>query len=239
MDPRWTRTGRLAAMSLAVVLIAGFLLARPSARTETPLALDGTGIDGPQAIRDRRGREIIRNVRTVEKGALYRGSAFPTSFGEGPQRDFADETAFEFLRSRNVRHVLALVDAAEHYYAEDGYLRYWSGVTGFHVGTTWVQIDPTDAFGRDDRSGLRAGAVLIDLMRDNVARGAAVYVHDLDGVSHAAVAAAAYELWRNRGWNSFDDTWILVERRFMAGNGAQHLRSFRGLREDLRFLIEL
>lgn len=226
-------------MALLAVGAGGYVLARPAARSRTPLAIDSDGIDGPQVIRDRQGREIIRNVRTVEKGLLYRGSAFPTSFGSAGRSEYADETAFEFLRSRNVRHVLALVDRPETFYAEQGYLQYWSGKTGFEIGTTWVPIDPSNAYGRDDRSGLRAAAVLIALMRERDGEAGAVYVHDLDGLSHAAVAAAGYELWRNRGWNSFDSTWTLVERRFMSGNHGRHLRSLRSIREDLRFVIEL
>jgi len=230
-----------AAVVAAAVLAAGvYGLTRPYPRAEAPLVLTGDGVEGPSTIRDRRGRVIMTNIRTVEPRVLYRGSAFPTSFGRsGGKPEYADETAFEFLRARNIRHVIALVDTPETYYAEDGYLRFWSGRTGFAIDTTWVQIDPTDPFVRDDRGGLKAAGILIALMRENIGRGGAVYIHDLDGVSHAAVAAAGYELWRNRGWNTFDDTWTLVERRFMAGNTPERLRGLRSLREDLRFLIEL
>ena len=253
-----------AGVIIVVVLCAGaYALGRPAARAKTSLSLAGDGIDRPTVVRDRQGRPIISNVRTVENGVLYRGSGFPTSFPRsGGENEYADETAFEFLRSLNVRHVLALVDKPEAYYAEEGYLKFWSEKTGFRIETTWVQIDPTEAFGRDDRSGLRAAAVLIGLMRDRDPAGGAVYVHDLDGVSHAGVAAAGYELWRNRGWNDFDATFALVERRFLAGNRTmQDLRSagrapdpvtcpsglrahvcresLRGIRDELRFLISL
>jgi len=234
-----TRSALLAAAAVTAAAAGGWLLTRPHPRASTPLALERTGTDGPQVIRDRKGRAIIRNLRTVEQGVLYRGSAFPTSFGSGERREYADETAFEFLRSRNVRHVVALVETPETYYAEEGYLRYWSDRTGFAIGATWVPIDPAKTFGRDDRSGLRAAGILLALMRESGRTRGAVYVHDPDGVSHAAVAAAGYELWRNRGWNTFDDTWTLVERRFMAGNTPERLRGLRSLREDLRFLIEL
>lgn len=239
MKARIPRGSLLAAIVLAVLAGGAYLLMKPAARARVPLALDSDGVDGPQVIRDRKGREILTNVRTVEKGVLYRGSAFPTSFGSGDRSEYADETAFEFLRARNVRHVVALVDTGGKYYAEDGYLRYWSGRTGFNIDTTWVQIDPAAPFGRDDRGGLRAAGILISLMRDGIGRGGAVYIHDLDGLTHAGIAVAGYELWRNRGWNSFDTTWTLVERRFMAGNDSRHLRPLRSLREDLRFLIEL
>lgn len=234
------RTALVAAMAVAVLAAGLFALMRPSPRADTPLVLSGEGIEGPTTIRDRRGRVILRHVRAVEPRVLYRGSAFPTSFERaGGDPEYADETAFEFLRARNVRHVIALVDTPETYYAEDGYLRFWSAKTGFTIDTTWVPIDPAGAFARDDRGGLKAAGVLIALMRENIGRGGAVYVHDLDGLSHVGVAAAGYELWRNRGWNAFDTTWTLVERRFMAGNDPGKLRGLRSIREDLRFLIEL
>jgi len=240
MDSRFQRIGFIAAISVVVLMAAGYMLMRPSPRRATPLALDRDGIDGPPIVRDGKGRPVITNIRTVEPGVLYRGSGFPTSFRKpGGGDEYADRTAFDFLRARNVRHVVALVDKPETYYAEDGYLRYWSGQTGFPMETTWVQIDPTNPFGRDDRGGLRAAGILIALMRDGVAKGGAVYVHDLDGLSHVGVAAAGYELWRNRGWNAFDTTWTLVERRFMVGNSAGELRALRSIRNDLRFLIEL
>ena len=256
--------------SLVVVAIvavalcaAGYAFVRPAPRAESPLELAGDGIDAPTVVRDRQGRPVISNFRTVEAGKLYRGSGFPTSFPKaGGGREYSDETAFEFLRSHNIRHVLALVDTGETYYAEDGYLRYWSAKTAFPMSTTWVQIDPTEAFGRDDRSGLRAAGVLIALMREHAAQGGALYVHDLDGVNHVGIAAAGYELWRNRGWNDFDTTWALVERRFLAANrtmldlqragrapspvlcpGGQRAfvcrESLRGIREELRFVIGL
>lgn len=234
------RTALIAAIAVVVLAAGVYALMRPSPRAETPLVLTGEGAEGPTTVRDRRGRVILTHVRAVEPRVLYRGSAFPTSFERaGGESDYADESAFEFLRARNVRHVIALVDTPETYYAEDGYLRFWSAKTGFTIDTTWVQIDPTDPFVRDDRGGLKAAGVLIALMRENIGRAGAVYVHDLDGLSHVGVAAAGYELWRNRGWNAFDTTWTLVERRFMAGNDPDALGGLRRIREDLRFLIEL
>jgi hypothetical protein len=253
----------VSAVVIVALCAAGYVLMRPAPRAETPLELAGDGLERETVIRDRQGRPIIANFRTVEAGKLYRGSGFPTSFPKaGGGSDYADETAFEFLRSLNVRHVLVLVDKSETYYAEDGYLKFWSGKTGFPMATTWVQIDPTEAFGRDDRSGLRAAGILISLMRENAAKGGAMYVHDLDGVSHAGIAAAGYELWRNRGWTDFDTTWPLVERRFLAGNrtmldlqragrapsevlcpGGQRAfvcpESLRSIRKELRFVIGL
>lgn len=236
MNWPYRRIGVAATLVVIGALAIVYAGARPHPRAEAPLVLDGDGIDGATAVRDRKGRPIISNVRTVERGVLYRGSGFPTSFPKaGGGHEYADQTAFEFLRSLNVRHVVALVDSPETYYAEDGYLRYWSSQTGFAIGTTWVQIDPAEAFGRDDRGGLRAAGILIALMREGAGKGGAVYVHDLDGVAHAGVAAAGYELWRNRGWNDFDTTWTLVERRFLPGSR----ESLRRIREELRFLIEL
>ena len=236
------RASVVTAALAAILLVAAYVATWSAPRAAVPLALDGDGFDGPAVVRDRQGRTVLTGVRTVEKGVLYRGSAFPTSFpASGDVPTYADETAFEHLRSLNVRHVLALVDTAEKYYAEEGYLRYWSEKTGFRIGTTWVPINPADAFGRDDRSGLRAAGILISLMRDQAAGGGALYVHDLDGVSHAGVAVAAYELWRNRGWNAFETTWTLVERRFLAGHPKpdQARRALETVRDDLRFLIEI
>lgn len=263
MEGTLQRTVVIAAIVIVGLTAAGYALTRPGPKADAPLALDATGIEGPTVVRDRKGRPIISNVRTVEPKVLYRGSAFPTSFPvEGGKSEYADQTAFEFLRALNVRHVLALLPTAEQYYAEDGYLRHWSKETGYEISTTWVHIDPTEAFGHDDRGGLRAAGILIALMREDAARGGALYVHDVDGVNHAGVAAAGYELWRNRGWHDFDTTWTLVERRFLEGNrtmqdlqragrapqpiacpnGARAFvcrESLRSLRDKLRFVIEL
>ena len=263
MDGSLQRTAVIAAIVIVGLTAAGYALTRPAPRASAPLALDSPGIEGPTVVRDRKGRPIIGNVRAVEPKVLYRGSAFPTSFPRaGGENEYADQTAFEFLRSLNVRHVLALLPTPEQYYAEDGYLRHWSKETGFEISTTWVQIDPTEAFGLDDRGGLRAAGILIALMREKAAKGGALYVHDIDGVNHVGVAAAGYELWRNRGWHDFDTTWTLVERRFLEGNrtmqdmqragrapqptacpnGARAFvcrESLRGIRDQLRFVTEL
>ena len=263
MGSNLQRTAVIVAIVLVAAVAAGYALTRPAPRMSSPLALDGTGIDAPTVVRDRQGRPIISNFRTVEPKVLYRGSAFPTSFPKaGGGSEYADQTAFEFLRALNVRHVLVLAPTPESYYAEDGYLRYWSKETGFDIGTTWVHIDPTEAYGRDDRGGLRAAGILIALMREGAGKGGALYVHDVDGVSHVGVAAAGYELWRNRGWSDYDTTWTLVERRFLEGNrtmqdlqragrapepvtcpnGAKAFvcrESLRSLRDQLRFVIEL
>ena len=235
--------GRLWLVALAVVIAASaatYAVTRPASRAPSPLALDGDGTGDPAVVRDRKGRTIISNLRTIEDRVLYGGSAFPTSFsGPGGRREYADQTAFDFLRKRNVRHVVALMDDADAYYAEDGYLRYWSEQTGFRIGTTWVPIDLATPFSRDDRGGLRAAGILISLMRENVAGGGAVYVHDPEGGAHVGVAAAGYELWRNRGWADFDATWPLVERRFRAGGNAGDVESLRTIRDALRFVIEL
>lgn len=262
MDSSLQRAAVIGTIVLVFAIAAGYAITRPAPRHDVPLLVDDAGVEGPTVVRDRKGRPIISNIRTVEKGVLYRGSAWPTSFESAGAKEYADQTAFEFLRALNVRHVVALVDTAEKYYAEDGYLRYWSNETGHQITTTWVQIDPTEAYGRDDRGGLHAAGILISLMKEKAGKGGAVYVHDLEGVEHVGVAAAAYELWRNRGWNDFDTVWTLVERRFLAGNRTMAdlqrtgrspepkacpsgQRAFvcrewlRGLREDLRFVIEL
>jgi hypothetical protein len=232
----------VAAAIVVAALSAGvYALMRPAPKAKAPLDLVDLGAEREAVVRDRRGRPVISNFRAVERGVLYRGSAFPTSFpGPDGKSEYADETAFEFLRSLNVRHVLALVDTADKYYAEDGYLKFWSDRTGHRITTTWVEIHPTGAFSRHDQSGLRAAGILISLMRDDAAEGGAMYVHDLDGASHVGVAAAGYELWRNRGWTGFETTWTLVERRFRAVNrNARDMRGLRDIREDLRFLTEL
>jgi hypothetical protein len=262
MDSGVQRAAVIGAIVLVFLTGAAVAITRPAPRHDLPLLIDDAGIERETVVLDRKGRPIISNVRTVEKGVLYRGSGWPLTFESGGTKEFADETAFEFLRALNVRHVVALVDSADTYYAEDGYLKYWSNERGYPITTTWVQIDPTGAFGRDDRGGLHAAGILIALMREQAGRGGAVYVHDIDGIEHVGVAAAGYELWRNRGWNDFDTTWTLVERRFLAGNRTMldlqrtgrspepktcpsGQRAFvcrewlRGLREDLRFIIEL
>lgn len=262
-------TGRRAAAiaiigCLAVVLISAAAL-RPRPRHDTPLALDATGAagtDGPSIVRDGKGRPVLTNLRAVEPGVLYRGSAFPTSFpGDGGEREYADRTAFDHLRALNVTHVIAMLGNADAYYAEDGYLRHWSEQTGHTITTTWIDIDPDEPLALNDRGGLRAAGIVIAVMREREGDGA-VYMHDTDGISHAGIAAAGYELWRNRGWHDAAAIWPKVERRFLvanetmaeaesAGRGARRslcgdgsrayvcAESLRRIRRELLFVIEL
>ena len=260
-----TRRAAIAAAAVAVVLaLVWWVAIKPKPRLPIPLILSGTGIDRSTVILDRRGRPVIWNFRTVEEGVLYRGSALTTLFtSPDGQEEFGDRTAFEFLQSLNVRHVVALLPAdGVAFHAEDGYLRYWSERTGYEIKTTWVPVDPHDVFGLGDRTGLQAAGALIAIMRDREEDDGAVYVHDADGLRHAGVAVAGYELWRNRGWNDFDTSWRLVERRFLEGNRtARDMRRYappaqeavcangssavlcpewlRAIKPKLRFVIEL
>lgn len=240
--------GRRAAMFTLAGLVAAVLISvlvlRPEPRHATALPLEADSHEGPAAVRDGRGRVVLDNLRTVEPGVLYRGSAFPTTFPKADGgREYADRTAFDYLRGLNVTHVVALLDDADAYYAEDGYLRYWSDETGHRITTTWVPIDRDGAFALNDRGGVHAAGMLIAVMRERAGRGA-VYLHDPDGTTHAGVAAAGYELWRNRGWHDADSLWPLVERRFAGGETAAadsgaSLAGLRRIRSALLFVIEL
>ena len=202
---------------LALVLLAAVVL-RPRPRQETPLALDATGVDGASVVRDSKGRPVLTNLRVVEPGVLYRGSAFPTSFPKaGGGREYADRTAFDHLRALGVTHVIAMLDDADAYYAEDGYLRYWSEQTGHTITTTWIEIDAADPFAQNDRGGLRAAGMVVAVVREREGDGA-VYMHDTEGIAHVGIAAAGYELWRNRGWQEAAVTWQQVEQRYLAAN---------------------
>lgn len=212
---------RVASMAIigcvALVLLAAFVL-RPKPRHEAPLALDAAGADGPSVVRDSKQRAVLTNLRAVEPGVLYRGSAFPTSFPtDGGGSEYADRTAFDRLRALGVTHVIAMLGDADAYYAEDGYLRYWSEQTGHTITTTWIEVDPADPFALNDRGGLRAAGMVIAVMREREGDGA-VYMHDTDGIGHVGIAAAGYELWRNRGWHDAAATWRQVERRYLAAN---------------------
>lgn len=212
------RAASIAIIGCAVLVLLAVFVLRPKPRQDTPLALDSPGTEGASVVRDSKGRPVLTNLRAVEPGVLYRGSAFPTSFPkDGGGSEYADRTAFDYLRGLNVTHVIAMLGDADAYYAEDGYLRYWSEQTGHTITTTWLEIDPADPYALNDRGGLRAAGMVVALMQERDG-GGAVYMHDTDGIAHVGIAAAGYELWRNRGWQDADTSWQQVERRYLAGN---------------------
>lgn len=163
---------------------------------------------------------------------VFRASGF------NPGNVFEDGSAFSFLRSRNIRQVVALQENADSFYAEEGYLRYWAERTGYHIQATWIPVRDENLFARDYQSGLHAAAEFLSLMK-YPSQGSAVLIHD-DGMGRDAtgVVVAAYELARNWRWVEPDTLWTQIKERYLIspGTGESELES---IRKDLETLAEL
>lgn len=179
----------------------------------TSLSLAAPMAERPPSLRDDRGQLLFFSFRTVERGVLYRGSAFlPAAFTNG--------AVFELMRSLNVREIVSLQPAQADFYAEEGYFRYWAQRTGYFIRVLWSPVDPAEAYGRSDRSGLRAAVDLIAHMQSRPAGAGAVLVHGDVGKDAPGVAVAGYEMWRNRGWVERETLWRQVMSRYLAADRA-------------------
>lgn len=206
------------AMVVLVLMGAGivWLATRPRPTHASPLRPNAAA--PADTVRyDAAGRLMFYNLRAVEEEHFYIGSDFPRRHQVNGQEVYADESAFNLLRSLGVTLVVALQPVAEQYYAEQGYFQYWSEATGYTIDTLWVPV-AGDPWGRDDRSALHATAEVLALMRGRDPAAGAVYVHDDHGGAGPAVVAAGYTLWRNRGWLSADTAWQQAVDAYAAGN---------------------
>lgn len=219
----------IAAVPLAAAMVALglclWLAGRPRPQ-RSPLPLEGDGVEQSANVRDGDGRLTFVNFRTVEAGVLYRGAAFPRNAQVTEQRGvpvaapaaFADDAAFRFLQARNVRTVVALFEDQRDFYEEEGYFRFWSDRAGYRITVVWLPVPLADAYGRDETSGLRAGAELISLMKERGGAGGAWFVQGESGKDATGIVVAAYETWRNRGWTERDTLWSQVLARYLASN---------------------
>jgi hypothetical protein len=218
----------LRAMTAALIL-AGAMLAwpggRPRAPLPAPLSLEGSGVEGMPTLRDSGGRILAANVRAVEPGRLYRASAFPvnarltTADGEIPYpAALLGPDWFEFLRVRGVRRAVTLDTSEQAFWAEQGYYRYWEGQTGYAIAALRMPVPPEDAYGRNDRSALRAGAELARMMAALRPEDGAVMVHGDTGKDATGVAVAVYEAWRNHGWMEGGTLWAAITTRYLMSN---------------------
>jgi len=220
---------RTAAPLIATIIalsLAPWLAGRPRRPHPAPLPLESDGIEETANVRDGEGRLVYLNFRTVEPGVLYRGAAFPRNArvareGGAPvdaPAAFADQNAFDFLRARNVRTVIALFEKDSEFYEEEGYFRFYSGETHYPISVVWIPVPPASAYASDESSGLHAGAELIILMKRRRPEEGAVFVHGESGKDATGVAVAAYEIWRNQGWAEAETLWNQVLARYLVSN---------------------
>jgi hypothetical protein len=215
----------LTAMLVLPGLVMAWIAGRPRPPLPRPLLLDRAGVEGDPTVRDDQGRIVVANLRTVEAARLYRCSSFPvnaqmqTPQGAVPYpAAFLGPHLFEALRARNVRQVISLDEAESAFYAEQGYFKYWADQTGYAITVTWLPVAADEMYGRSDRSGLHAGAVLVSTLREGGVPAGAVLVHGESGKDATGVAAAVYETWRNQGWVERDTLWRDVTERYLASN---------------------
>jgi hypothetical protein len=225
LRPRLRTSAPLIATIIALSL-ALWLAGRPRRPHRSPIPLEGDGIEQTANVRDGEGRLVYVNCRTVEPGVLYRGAAFPRNArvtreggatAEAPAA-FVDQNAFDFLRTRNVRTVVALFEKESEFYEEEGYFRFYSAQTGYRISVVWIPVPVASAYAKDESSGLHAGAELIVLMKRRRPDEGAVFVHGESGKDATGVAVAAYEMWRNQGWAEAETLWNQVLARYLVSN---------------------
>jgi hypothetical protein len=220
---------RAAAPLIATMIVLSLVLwlsGRPRRPHPSPLPLESDGVENSASVRDAEGRLVYVNFRTVERGVLYRGAAFPRNAQVTPEgappadtpAAFIGEGAFEFLRARNVRTVVVLFEHEDDYFAEEGYFRFWSDRSGYRISVIWVPVAAASAYGRDETGGLHAGAELISLMKERGHDAGAWFVQGESGKDATGIVAAAYETWRNWGWTEPDTLWREVLTRYLASN---------------------
>lgn len=225
-------------VAIVAVVVLGWALARPAPRLPSPLPLTSDVTRGT-VVHDPAGKPVMRGVRAVEEGVFYTGSALPTGTS-------ADETAFVFLRKNNVRLFVSLQTDERQYYDEEGYLQYWADQTGYQIATIWLPVPREHTYELSEQSALHAAAEVISRLKQQWPLQGAVYLQGDDASDAAAIVVAAYELWRNRGWQSPDSLWASVESRFMRavesiGRPVEESRreALRVLRRRMEYLGEL
>ena len=215
----------LIAVFVAAAAAVGWAGGHASAPAAPAIPLEGTGVEGETTLRDADGRIMVANFRLVEPERLYRASSFPVNAtldmpeGRRPApAAYVGPTFFELLRARNVRQVVTLDEADHAFYAEEGYYRYWTERTGYAIALTHIPVAADDAYGRDDLSGLHAGAMLVSMMRGRAAGQGAVLVHGDAGKDGLGIAVAVYETWRNHAWTDRETLWQQVTARYVLSN---------------------
>jgi len=212
---------------LLIVLTAGGR--RHSTRS---LDISKNGVHGVYNLTGPDGRIALYNFRAVEPKVLYRGSGFirrgrvlrggKEVIGTRP----TSGEVFRFLRERNVRLVISL-EEEEYVQAERGYFEHWGNQSGYHIRLISFPIpnkvvpDRSTVYAyttKHRRSGLRAGAELIEIMKTWKRSDGAVFIHCSAGKDRVGVAVAAYELWRNQGLMDKDKLWQQVVDRYMLSN---------------------
>ncbi len=209
---------------LAVVGVVAVVVGSPRRQTSKPLRIAHNGVHAPYNLRDKKGRLLFYNFRSVEPGMLYRGSGFPVNAAlkvggvlHPAPAAFADGRVFNFMRAKRIRRVVSL-EPSERFYAEKGYFDFWSRRSGYDIEVVSWPVEGRLAYNRSAQGGLRAATWFIEMMRDRKRSDGAVYLHDYSGKDSVGVIAAAYEMWRNRGRANDPDLWRQVMERYLVSN---------------------
>ena len=209
---------------VAVVALVAVVAGRPRRQTVKPLRLEHNGVHAPFNLRDKKGRLLVYNFRTVEPGVLYRGSGFPVNAAlkvggvlRSAPAAFADGQVFNFMRAKRIRRIVSLEPPTQ-FYAEKSYFDLWSRRSGYAIEVVSRPVEGRLSYDRSAQGGLRAATWFIEMMRDRKQGDGAVYLHDYSGKDSVGVIAAAYEMWRNRGRASDADLWRQVMERYLVSN---------------------
>lgn len=229
------------ALTLLFVLVAVGLAGMPR-HSRQPLDISRNGVHGPYNVKNSKHELLLYNFRAVEPGVVYRGSGFPRDkvVTEGGKTSlvpaaYQDGQAFDFFRKHGIRHIYALREKDDEFYAEQGYFEHWNeywinqNKPQYTILVTALPVRSGHAYDLDARKlkdfppdqppfGLRAAAKFIGIMKAHRPQDGAIYIHDNAGKDTTGIVAAAYELWRNQGVLDRDTLWQQVMARYLVSN---------------------
>ncbi len=217
------------ALIVALVLVAALLfgwISRPRIAPRPIKDLAKNGVHGVYNLHAKNGELLLYNFRAIEKGKLYRASEFPRNHRSRPggplePAAFLHSEAFDFLRARRIRTIVALV-GPEEFGAEKWHLDNYARETGYKIRLVSLTTSPQMAYVRQSRDGrrfgLRAAVEFIEFMKKQAPADGAVLLHGTGGKDAVGVVAAAYELWRNAGHAPRDTLWRQVLERYLVSD---------------------
>lgn len=232
----------LLGLTLSVVVLAVVGVAGMPRHSRQPLDISHNGVHGPYNVKHGKHELLFYNFRTVEPGILYRGSGFPRDkvvkekgATSSVPAAYVDGQAFNFLRQRGIRHIYALREKDDDFYAEQGYFEHWNEYWIGHnkpqytILVTALPVRSGHAYDLNARHlkdfppgqppfGLRASAEFLEIMKAHRPQDGAIYIHDNAGKDTVGIVAAAYELWRNQGAVDRDTLWQQIMDRYLVSN---------------------
>lgn len=233
---------RLLGLTLLIGVLAVIGVAGMPRHSRQPLDISHNGVHGPYNVKNDKRELMFYNFRAVEPGVVYRGSGFPrdkvvTEKGVATlvPAAYQDGQAFDFLRKRGVRHIYALREEDEEFYAERGYFEHWNSSwisqnkPQYTILVTALPVRSGHAYDLNARNlkdfppnqppfGLRTAADFLQIMKAHRPQDGAIYIHDAAGKDTTGIVAAAYELWRNQGVAARDTLWQQVMDRYLVSN---------------------